>query len=507
MHRLTLPSLCLIFSPWIQSLSAVNYYIDSEAGNDSSSGVTEATAWKSLQQVQRTVYQPGDQILFKKGCSWLGQLSPQGSGKENAAIVIGSYGSGDLPKIKGNGSPYALGLKNQEYWEIRDLDISNPASEAGERVGVLILGESGPETLHHIYLQNLHVHDVRGALGTDSQARTTGGIGFEIRGYKEKMRFDDIRIQNCEVQTVDSCGIYTWTDFRTHPRDTRWEKLRFTKVKVASNHLTDIGKNAIVVRSSWRPLIENNRVDKAAARIHGNAIYLYGCKEGVMQKNEVSGTQFLENKEGAALDSDYKSEGTIIQYNFSHDNGGGLVNFCNNPQAKEGDGYNEGTIVRYNISMNDVHRVFGFDGPVTRTKIYNNTIYVGEGLNPRIYDIDRFGKVAGYASGILSQNNIFYNGGKGIYNLVSGTDVTFSGNCFYGYHPKDEPEDKRKLKADPQFKGTPPKVQNGPLPEFTHLSFASPCLQRGEKVTDNGGIDFWGNPLDPEHPSIGASEK
>ena len=174
MHRLTLPSLCLIFSPWIQSLSAVNYYIDSEAGNDSSSGVTEATAWKSLQQVQRTVYQPGDQILFKKGCSWLGQLSPQGSGKENAAIVIGSYGSGDLPKIKGNGSPYALGLKNQEYWEIRDLDISNPASEAGDRVGVLILGESGPETLHHIYLQNLHVHDVRGALGTDSQARTTG---------------------------------------------------------------------------------------------------------------------------------------------------------------------------------------------------------------------------------------------------------------------------------------------------------------------------------------------
>ena len=138
MHRLTLPSLCLIFSPWIQSLSAVNYYIDSEAGNDSSSGVTEATAWKSLQQVQRTVYQPGDQILFKKGCSWLGQLSPQGSGKENAAIVIGSYGSGDLPKIKGNGSPYALGLKHQEYWEIRALDISNPASEAGERVGSIL---------------------------------------------------------------------------------------------------------------------------------------------------------------------------------------------------------------------------------------------------------------------------------------------------------------------------------------------------------------------------------
>jgi len=491
----------------VQSISAVSYHVDSETGNDANDGLSADTAWKSLSRASGVICQPRDRLLFKKGCSWIGQLSPKGSGKENAAIQIGCYGDGDLPKINGNGGPYAVGLKNQEYWEVCDLDISNPALEEGDRVGVLILGESGPETLHHIYLQNLHVHDVRGALGTDSQARTTGGIGFEIRGYKEKMRFDDIRIQNCEVKTVDSCGIYTWTDFRTHPRDARWDKLKFTDVKIANNHLTDIGKNAIVVRSSWHPLLENNRVEKAAARIHGNAIYLYGCKEGVMQKNEVSGTQFLENKEGAALDSDYKSEGTIIQYNFSHENGGGLVNFCNNPLAKEGDGYNDGTIVRYNISQNDIHRVFGFDGPVTRTKIYNNTVYVGEGLSPKIYDIDRFGKAAGYASGILSQNNIFYNGGKGTFSLVNGTDVVFSGNCFYGYHPKDEPEDKRKLKADPKFKDTPKPLKEGQRPEYFRLSFASPCLQKGQKVSDNGGLDFWGNPLDAEHPSIGASEK
>ena len=491
----------------VQSISAVSYHVDSETGNDANDGLSADTAWKSLSRASGVICQPRDRLLFKKGCSWLGQLSPKGSGKENAAIQIGCYGDGDLPKINGNGGPYAVGLKNQEYWEVCDLDISNPALEEGDRVGVLILGESGPETLHHIYLQNLHVHDVRGALGTDSQARTTGGIGFEIRGYKEKMRFDDIRIQNCEVKTVDSCGIYTWTDFRTHPRDARWDKLRFTDVKIANNHLTDIGKNAIVVRSTWRPLLENNRVEKAAARIHGNAIYLYGCKEGVMQKNEVSGTQFLENKEGAALDSDYKSEGTIIQYNFSHENGGGLVNFCNNPLAKEGDGYNDGTIVRYNISQNDIHRVFGFDGPVSRTKIYNNTVYVGEGLSPKIYDIDRFGKAAGYASGILSQNNIFYNGGKGTFSLVNGTDVVFSGNCFYGYHPKDEPEDQRKLKADPKFKDTPKPLKEGQRPEYFQLSFASPCLQKGQKVSDNGGMDFWGDALDSEHPSIGASEK
>jgi len=490
----------------VQSVSAVSYHLDSQSGDDANDGLTEYTSWKTLRRASAVFCQPGDRILLKKGCSWIGQLSPQGSGNENTPIQISCYGNGALPIINGNGDAYAVGLKNQEYWEIRDLDISNPASQEGDRVGVLILGENGPETLHHIYLQNLHVHDVRGALGTDSQTRTTGGIGFEIRGYKDKMRFEDIRVENCEIATVDSCGIYTWTDFRTHPRDPRWEKLKFSNVKVANNHLTNIGKNAIVVRSSLCPLIENNRVEKAAARIHGNAIYLYGCKSGVMQKNEVSGTQYLK-LEGAALDSDYKSEGTIIQYNFSHENGGGLVNFCNNPKAKEGDGYNDGTIVRYNISQNDIHRVFGFDGPVTRTKIYNNTVYVGRGLTPKIYDIDRFGKTAEYASGILSQNNIFFNEGKGTYSLERGAGVVFMGNCFYGYHPKDEPEDKLKLKADPKFKDTPKQIKEAQLPEYFRLSFSSPCLAKGQKVPDNGGVDFWGNPVNPENPSIGASEK
>ena len=92
-------------------------------------------------------------------------------------------------------------------------------------------------------------------------------------------------------------------------------------------------------------------------------------------------------------------------------------------------------------------------------------------------------------------------------SLGQGTDVVFMGNCFYGHHPKDEPEDKLKLKADPKFKDTPKKMKEGQLPEYFHLSFASPCLQKGQKLSDNGGLDFWGNVVDSEHPSIGTSEK
>ncbi len=41
--------------------------------------------------------------------------------------------------------------------------------------------------------------------------------------------------------------------------------------------------------------------------------------------------------------------------------------------------FNDGAVVRYNISQNDGARIFQVGGKVTNARIYNNTIYVGEG--------------------------------------------------------------------------------------------------------------------------------
>ncbi len=74
-------------------------------------------------------------------------------------------------------------------------------------------------------------------------------------------------------------------------------------------------------------------IRNAAARYHDNAIYVFASKNAVMQDNDVSFTSY-HDLEGTAYDSDYNSEGTIIQYNVSHDNGGGLADICNNPDSK-----------------------------------------------------------------------------------------------------------------------------------------------------------------------------
>ncbi len=80
-------------------LMSATYYVDAKNGNDTNNGTSEATAWKSLNKVNSMKYQPGDQILFKRGDSWTGQLIPSTSGTSSSRITYGAYGSGNKPVI------------------------------------------------------------------------------------------------------------------------------------------------------------------------------------------------------------------------------------------------------------------------------------------------------------------------------------------------------------------------------------------------------------------------
>jgi len=417
--------------------AAADYYID-PAGSDAHSGTSRSEAWRSLDKVNATVFQPGDRIFLRSGASWKGTLHPKGSGAEGRPIVLDRYGDGALPLVEGAGAEAALLLHNQEYWEVRNLAFTNDAPEEGLRRGVLVRAENSGRAMRHIYLTGLHVHHVKGKLGADIVSKTTGGIAIEVRGKEKPSRFDDVRIENCKVEHVDNTGIYTWSDYSPHPRDPQWTELRFTRVVVRGNSITDTGKNAMGVRASLAPLIERNVVRKSSSRLHGNAIYVFGCKDALIQYNDVAETRF-DRIEGAAFDSDYNSEGTIIQFNYSHSNGGGLVNLCNNPSSPPPRGYNTGTIVRNNISRDEIERVIGFDGTVTNTIIEDNAIYVGKELKPRIIEFDLFGKAPGYADGVVFRRNVIVNEGGGTYLWGEATNVVFENNSFLGRHPNDAP--------------------------------------------------------------------
>ena len=164
------------------------YYVDATNGNDNNSGKSPEAAWKTLDKVNSIEFQPGDQILFEKGETWTGALKPQGSGVEGAPIVIASYGEGDKPVLKPGanwtipyfqpGAPGPNGVKynvtvnngitfyNQEYWEVRDLELFDPTYNDTTnpwvyRRGINITAEDCGD-LHYFVFDNLTIHGFRG---------------------------------------------------------------------------------------------------------------------------------------------------------------------------------------------------------------------------------------------------------------------------------------------------------------------------------------------------------
>ena len=377
--------------------SGTTYYVDSTSGDDNHSGTSLSTAWKTLAKVNANVFFPGDRILFKSGSIWTGQLWPKGSGTESQPIMIDKYGGEAMPVINGNGEVEdAVLLKNQEYWEIRNLEVTNTGTSPGVRRGVHIVAEDYGEA-HHIYVQDLDVHDVNGS----NEMKENGGITYHCAGDKKSSRLVDLRIEGNHIHRVDRSGIFGSS---THWVRSKWYPS--LGVVIRNNVLDDIGGDGIVNVATDGAVVEFNVVAHASQRSqdYNVGIWPWSADNTVVQFNEVYGTRGQHDAEG--FDSDWNSRNTIIQYNYSHDNEGGFLLICNEgSQSPEVSAGNTGTIVRYNISQNDHHRGIKMSGPVKDTLIYNNTIYVGKGES---VDVVLHTDWTGWATNTYFYNNIFY---------------------------------------------------------------------------------------------------
>ena len=86
---------------WADRTAPATFYVDSAKGSDAAEGTAESTAWQSLEKVNQAVLFPGDQVLFKRGGLWRGQLVPH-SGLSGNRIVYGAYGTGEKPILQGS---------------------------------------------------------------------------------------------------------------------------------------------------------------------------------------------------------------------------------------------------------------------------------------------------------------------------------------------------------------------------------------------------------------------
>lgn len=464
------------------------YYVDSVAGLDTNSGLTSALPWKTLSKVNSTTFQPGDRILFKSGSTWTGQLYPKGSGASGSPIVIDRYGSGNKPIINGGGLIGAtVYLYNQQHWEINNLEVTNNSATSGARLGVLIKAENAG-TLNHIYIKNMNIHNVKG----DLDNKMTGGIGFQIVGTATPTRWNDILVESNVVSTVDRTGIFTSSTWEA--RGTTWTAS--TNVVIRNNTLTDIGGDGVTVRVTNAALVENNVLNGAAARTTtANAgFWPFNSDSAVFQYNEAYNTKKLSgNNDGMGFDIDWKTNGTIFQYNYSHDNDGGFMLICLN--GGDATGFNTGGIVRFNISQNDRHAVFTIAGPVnyTHNAIYNNTIYVGSGSVLMVKNLTW----GGQSTSMKYTNNIFYNLGTAGYSFATSTNNVFNSNIFYGGAAPSGASvtNTNSLTSDPLFANPGSGGIGRTTVDGYKLATGSPALLSGTFIGSNGGKDYWGNPV------------
>jgi hypothetical protein len=491
------------------------YYVDSAGGSDTNSGTASISAWKTLTKVNGTTFRPKDSILFKAGESWMGTLSPLGSGDEGNPITISSYGTNQaMPLINGNGNTDALILTNQQYWEINGLEVINPASTDAERRGIHLCAANFG-TVNHLYVSNCYIHNIHGKVDVsngDQSAKRSGGIEVEvIADALTPTRFNDVIIQNCTISSVTNqgvvaCGNRGGSDY---PGTAAWNARHCSNLIIRNNVINDVCKNAMSIRYCDNTcLVEHNVVFDTAITTSGNQIVAYGCRGTIFQYNEGYRNHGGDSaRDGSLYDSDLRTVQTVWQYSYSHDNSWGL--FVQYASASDvSDRRDTGDVVRYNISRNDKGDIFaltGDRGALSSEYIYNNTIYASAGLSPTFID-DRTGGHASYF-----YNNIFYNlSSTAKYNLTSLNENHFDYNTFFGQHPAGEPSDAHKLTTDPKLSAPGTGTDGLDSMSGYKLQFGSPCIDSGLTITaeitgnsNAGSLDYWGNQV----PYNGATDR
>lgn len=459
-----------------------SYYVDcSAAGNGNG---TQASPWNTLTSVNKTTFGAGDQILFKRGATCTGTLSPKGSGGVGSPLVMDAYGSGNKPIIAGNGATDAVFLYNQQYIEIRNLEVTNNSATASNRRGIYIVLENFGIGQYY-RLTNLSVHNVKGTDTKDGGG--SAGIMFEVKGTTTQTKFNDVILNGNEVFTIDRSGIIFWSSWQKRPEiaacsGTCGNWYPATNIIIRNNTVYDVGGDGIVPHHTSGALVERNVVHDFQVRSAGyNAgIWGWNIDNAVFQYNEAYNGN--TTRDGMGFDIDEANTGVIYQYNYSHDNAGGFFLFCNGNGSTSSNG-----IVRYNISQND--RNFGFTiscGKVTNMKVYNNILYVS---NPNTIV---WNNNASTGSNVAFYNNIFYVTASGASYSNAGT-LTFDYNVFAGQHPASEPSDAHKLTSDPLFLAPGSASTGRATLDGYKLRSGSPALSSGLLMASNGGLDYWGN--------------
>lgn len=161
---------------WAIPSSATTYYVDNcvTVGNDSNNGTSTATPWLTIAKVDAQTFAANDFILFRRTCTFAGQLLPPSSGTTGNQITFSAYGSGAQPKIDGTGQNFSIIVADKSYVTISDLNpIGTPTFNALIKVYAQNVSISGVQVLNNTCSGQTWCVDVLGASSSVFPTQTT----------------------------------------------------------------------------------------------------------------------------------------------------------------------------------------------------------------------------------------------------------------------------------------------------------------------------------------------
>ncbi|MDO8965427.1 right-handed parallel beta-helix repeat-containing protein [Algoriphagus sp.] len=403
-----------------------DYFFHPQKGNNQNSGLSTDEPFQSLSKVSDLKLVPGDRILLAEGQIFQGTLELKGfQGKEDQPLIITSFSEhgssfSSPAKIDAKGFPNGILIQNSSFIRVENLEITaegyGAMKPAGEmRVGVLILA-TGDGLVKGITLDRLKISRIffeeKGFIrGTDEVRSANGtqryGWGIRLINQSESALIEEVKILNSDIADVSHTGIKLTGNSAQNIR----------RVTISGNKLTHTGGPGIQMSGVKFVHVITNEVSYSGSTNdfrkwgRGSGLWTWSASNVLIEKNKFMYANGPGDSAGAHID--YNCDNIVLQYNFSAHNAGGFIEVLGN---------NFNCAYRYNISVNDGHRVKGENGAFQEGKtfwlsgyqgekkarkgpvnsyFYNNTIYVGSDIVPKIAIDNR-------SEGILIANNIFH---------------------------------------------------------------------------------------------------
>ena len=481
-------------------------YINSETGNDSNDGKTEKTAIKSLQELSFMTLEAGTTVYLSGNFD--GTLSFSGSGTEEEPIIVTSYGE-KRAVLDGKGAAATISITDQNWITIDNLEITLSATPDELARNAIFFSATGG-VMTGLTVTNCYIHDVvatklgqyaAGDYYNSYYASSAIGFRYLLEDTDEQNKFDKVHIANCVIENIIGCGI-RFHDISKYA-DYRGNNPYFSNIVIEDTTIDTTAGDGIILQCCNAPIVRRCKVyrvgvldDESTGNFHA-AVWACATRSPIYEYNEIAYTKYVCG-DGQAFDTDWGCSGTaIFQYNYTHDNEGGVLLRHENFSA----------IYRYNISVNDGpkdgHKMSGKTSILFHSNPYGqaqenfycyNNLFYNDKIDTRLafaYDPGYPVKAFHDAPTNIFKNNIF------VYRNDVGwaSKSTLDGNAYYALNGNYVPtRDQHRVSGDPMFVGpitkTPESIEEAKA--IFKLSNNSPLLGKAVTLTEEELLDFKG---------------